>query len=347
MRSRKIFLLFSILIATSALLWFLFGTTRSFAVQGGQNKTAHLIANVKTVAALPFTPEQKLNGESNGRVNVLVLGMSGPGYESPELTDTILIASLNTQNKKVSLISIPRDLLIELPNTTLITRVNTLYLTKKQDDEKHHDYDLNHHTQLVTSKMQEITGLPISYVVLLNVMALEDMVNALGGVNVFVDHNIDDPMFPTTGYGHEKFTLERGWRLLDGATAQKYVRTRHDIRGDFGRMERQQQVIGAIISKARGLNLITDFPKIISLVSTLGNNIQTNANTGEIKRAWSLSKGIDITQIKTMAIDGGRPESLLVDYHPQLGTTIASTLVPREGIFDYSEIQQEIQKILQ
>ena len=346
---RKFKITFGIFLAVSLALigtWFVAGTSRTFSVEGGPSSQNGFLNAVKTFASIPFIPEQDLKGEENLRVNILLLGVSGPGYESPELTDTIVVASLNTETKNIALVSLPRDLLIELPESRLVSRINTLYLVKKQDDERKNNKEFNSHTELVRTKAEEITGLYIPYVILLNVAALEEMVNALEGINIFVEHDIVDPTFPTTGYGYERFTIEKGWRFLDGATAQKYVRTRHDIRGDFGRMERQQQVIGAIINKARGLNLITDFPKILSLVSTLGNNLQTNANNREIKRAWNLSKDIDINRIKTLALDGGQSNSLLVDYRPQLGATIASTLVPRAGIFDYSEIQQAIQAIL-
>src|SRR3989344_1344545 len=338
-----VFLLISL---TAIATWFITGTSRTFSVEGERGETDGFLNAVKTFATIPFIPEQDLLGEENLRVNVLLLGVSGPGYESPELTDTIVVASLNTETKNVALVSIPRDLLIELPESRLVSRINTLYLVKKQDDERINNKDSSSHTELVRTKTEEITGLAIPYVILLNVSALEEMVNALEGINIFVERDIVDPTFPTPGYGSERFVLEKGWRFLDGATTQKYVRTRHDIRGDFGRMGRKQQVIGAIINKARGLNLITDFPKILSLVSTLGNNLQTNADTGEIKRAWSLSKDIDINQIKTLALDGGQSDSLLIDYHPQLGVSIASTLVPKAGIFDYSQIQQAIQAIL-
>ena len=327
-----------------AFSWLVLGSTRSFDLRG--NTATGIINAVKTFAAVPFVSEKKLSGEDNLRVNALILGESGPGYESPLLTDTILVASINTQTKELALISIPRDLLIQIPGSKLVSRINTLYLMKKQADEMASIDDFNKHAEYIKSKVEEITGLEIPYVVLINVSGFESAIEALGGINVYVDHDIVDPQFPTTGYGHEYFSLEKGWRFMDGATAQKYVRTRHDIRGDFGRMERQQQVVGAIINKARGLNLILDFSKIFSLVSTLGNNIQTNADTGEIKRTWSFSKNIDVNKIKNLAIDGGRPDSLLTDYRPYLGTGVASTLVPRAGIFNYSEIQNAISSLL-
>ncbi len=335
----------SIGIAVCAVAFVALGGSSSFDVKAGA--TANFLRTARTFATLPFIEETPLTGEDRGRVNILLLGMSGPGYESPMLTDSIVIANINTETKQTSLVSVPRDLLVQLPDNRLVSRINTLYLTKKLDDERAGITDVASHTSLVRAKLEEITGLSIPYAIVLNVAALENVVNALGGVNVFVERDIRDPQFPTTGYGHETFSLDAGWRFLDGATAQKYARTRHDIRGDFGRMERQQQVIAALLAKAKALSLIRDLPKILSLISTLGTNLGTNADAREIKRAWSIAQDINPTNIRTLALDGGQTDSLLTDYRPYLGAGVASTLVPRAGTFDYSEIRARVAELLQ
>lgn len=321
------------------------GGSSAFTVEGA--KAQRIIATVKALAAIPFIQEKTLEGETAGRINVLMLGASGPGYESPLLTDTILVASFAPAANSLALISIPRDLLVEMPNRAgFVTRVNTLYMLSKQDEERNGDTDFRTHVEATRQKVEEITDLTIPYAALMNVRAFEEIVNAVGGVNVYVDREIRDPRFPTLGFGYEVFTLAQGWRFLDGRNAERYVRTRNDIRGDFGRMERQQQVIEALIAKARALRLIADFPKLFSLFTALGGNIQTTFEAGELKRAWALVNKENAPRIKTLAIDGGRPDSLLVDYRPRLGARVAATLVPRAGTFDYSEIQDKIQGLL-
>ncbi|MEK7097894.1 MAG: LCP family protein, partial [Patescibacteria group bacterium] len=184
----------------------------------------------------------RLKGEERDRINILFLGMPGGGNDAPFLTDTLIIASIKPSTSQLALMSLPRDLLVELTDQKIITKINALFRMN----------ELNH--DLIINKVKEITGQPIDYYAVMDISAAEKITDALGGLNVLVPDDINDTQFPTPDHGVETFSVQKGWRFFDGATIQKYLRTRHSPDGDFARMRQQQAVIEAIRKKIFGFN---------------------------------------------------------------------------------------------
>ena len=310
---------------------------KAFSVQAQTFSTGIKLA----LGSLPLIPSEKLGGEGYGAVNILLVGRAGPGWIAGDLADSIIILQLKP-NTAALFISIPRDLFVEAPGTRIAMRINTLATLGEQEARRTgKQNEAETRTALLRQKSEEISGLSFPYVVLVDVEAVEEIVTALGGVQVDVAKKIHDPAFPTPGGGIETFTIDEGWRVIDGRTAGKYVRTRHDAEGDFGRMRRQQQVIEAALAKARGLKLVNDFGKILELIAISEEHVAYNFSTRELKRLWELTRDFETANLRFLALD--RTDlNLLESKTVSLSGVAAPVLVPRAGMFEYEEIQMRI-----
>jgi len=288
-------------------------------------KTAYIAVTEKINNRAPGP----LKGEDRDRVNILFLGMPGAGNDAPYLTDSLIVASVKPSTDQLALMSLPRDLLVELPTSRIRTKINALF----QMNERSPD--------LIMKKVEEITGEPIDYYIALDISVTEKITDALGGLNVLVPEDIRDTEFPTPDHGVETFSVQKGWRYFDGATVQKYLRTRHSPDGDFARMRQQQAVLEALRKKIFGLNLLYDLPSVLSLYREAADNLQTDLTANDIRRLYDIAKNISYDKVIQKVVDGDpkKPDSLLTSKTITLGGKPAFVLVPKKGMFDYSEIQ--------
>lgn len=348
-KTGKLFLLFFLFAVTGGAVWLgIFAFNLTFAgtenpngaARNQTNPNAEKIANdfsFSEIIKLPFAKEAELKKDESERTNILILGMSGEGYESPELTDTILIASIseNSEKNKITLISLPRDLWVEIPGFGYFGKLNSLYLLGKKRDRENP-------FALIIAKISEITGITPQYSIAVDVSALSRVVDSLGGINVWVENDLRDPNFPTKNFGTEVFEVKQGWRYFDGQTAAKYVRSRHTAYGDFDRIKRQQQVLLALKNKAAGLNPIYDLPKFFSLLDALKNNIALNLDLAEIKTLWNLSKNFGPNDLKGIVVDADATKNLIASGTAETLNGAASILHPLEGFEKYEKIKEYI-----
>ncbi|MCR4323134.1 MAG: LCP family protein [Candidatus Azambacteria bacterium] len=278
--------------------------------------------------------EAPLEGETRDRINILLLGMTGVPHPAPFLTDTIIVASIKPSTHQLAFLSLPRDLLVKLP-TGARTKINALFAMNGRDP------------SLLAQTIETITGQSIDYYLVLDVSSVEQIVNSLGGLNVLVPDDINDPAFPTDADGIETFTVEKGWRYFDGTTVQKYLRTRHSVGGDFARMRQQQAVIEALRKKVFGLNMLYDFPTVISLFRTITAHIQTDINEEEVKSFYDIAQNISYDNVIHTVIDGNPrdTEAPLKSTTIELGGMPAFVLVPKTGDFDYYSITETAENI--
>ena len=180
-----------------------------------------------------------------------------------------------------------------------------------------------------------VTGEPVDYFFVMDFAGFESVVDALGGITVEVPKDFYDPRYPGKNYSYETFQLKKGWQRLDGSTALKYVRERHDDpEGDFGRAKRQQQVLQAIKEKAYSPGTYLNFFRINSLFESVAENVETDVTLLEMQSFYELSKTLDTAHVTTQVIDAWKPESLLRVDHLMLGGVRAFILVPRTGTWE-------------
>ncbi len=209
--------------------------------------------------------------DGSTRLNLLLLGIdrrpgeTGLAYR----TDTIIIASLDPKTHSVGLLSIPRDLYVQLPGYSAKQRINTALALGEQQR-------AGYGPTLAMQTIQSNIGMPINDYVIADFNALIKLVDTIGGIDVDVPTPIADYNFPDMGYGYDPLILSAGLQHLDGYTAQKYARTRHGD-SDFDRARRQQQVLFAIRDRVLSVGSL---PQLILQAPSLYASVSQNVSTG-------------------------------------------------------------------
>ncbi len=333
MRWKRIFfvLIASILLAFGSLVaFFLYKSLSiSHSIQIDNSPSTSFFSDVRRLASSFIEKRPLLRGEADGRIDILLLGRAGERYPGRNLTDTVMLMSIDTVGKKVALLSLPRDLYAPIPGTSLYTKINSLYQYGLSQDDG---------VAPLRASVEEITGQTIDYFFILDFDGFEKAIDALGGIQVEVPRDFYDPRYPGKNYSYETFEIKKGWQPLDGVTALKYVRERHnDPEGDFGRAKRQQQVIQAIKDKAFSLGTFFNIFAVSGALDALGESVQTDMSLDDMGGLLRLAKTLDTKNVATVVVDAWKRESLLRVSHIQVGPVAAFILVPRVG--NWSEIR--------
>lgn len=185
-----------------------------------------------------------------GKVNILLLGVDSRGEEKSR-TDTIMVAQFDPKQKTAKVVSIMRDIYVEIPEYDSY-KVNTAYFLGG--------------AELLRKTLKENFDLDLHYYALVDFKGFEKVVDALAPNGIEID--VEKPMSEKIGV-----SLEPGVQNLNGKELLGYARYRQDAQGDFGRVERQQEVINALKDEIVSLNGVTKLPKIVGTVQPF---IETN-----------------------------------------------------------------------
>ncbi|MBT3864566.1 LCP family protein [Candidatus Peregrinibacteria bacterium] len=246
-------------------------------------------AIVKAIASIDFnaillSAGADLEEDAGNRTNFLLLGTGGGEHDGADLTDTIILVSLNRDNGTISLVSIPRDLHIENPELQS-ARINEIYFYAKEkfgDSEEGLEYLLE--------KVEEFSGIEIPYYIKIDFDGFTEIIDALGGIDIYVEEKLYDPFYPREGtIGFELFSLSKGRHHLDGETALKYARSRKTT-SDFDRSKRQQDILYAIKEKALQTKTILSKSKLTNLLDTVKKNFETNLSVREFLTLGALAE---------------------------------------------------------
>lgn len=277
-----------------------------------------------------------LNGEGDGRINILLLGKGGDQHEGGQLTDTLMIASVDPINNGVVMLSIPRDLWVK-PDDLWPMKINAVYTSAKEQALYKNAKDTAAAEKAgidATEKaVEDYLGVKINYYAMVDFTAFEESVNILGGITVNLPEPYSDP---TMKIGKKYLNLPAGANQLDGGTALGLARSRYGAeRGDFDRGRNQQLVIIGIKDKMLSMGTFVNPLKISQLISTFGNRVQTNFSTDDLMRLYELSKSIpneSITNVD-LAMEG---EAVV-----QTGSIGGQSVVyPIAGVDDFSEVKK-------
>ncbi len=284
-------------------------------------------------------PVDKLNKEGDGRVNILVLGIGGPGHDGPDLTDTIMLASVDTINDKVDLISIPRDLWVQT-NGYSAAKINSIYPNAKYASKsKNETGKIRDALSPLDKKITEVTGVSINYHVIVNFKAFKDAVNAVGGVSFNVPEELYDPTIAWENK-YNPVIAQKGYQHFNGARALLYAKSR-ETSSDFARGERQRLLIVALKDRVLSLGTFSNPIKISNLLDSFGNNVYTDFDLTSVKCLYKQGSQIPSSNIKSL--DLVTPPHALLTTGPNGGQ---STVFPRAGLFVYSDIQNYVRSTL-
>lgn len=247
----------------------------------------------------------ELPTDENGMVNILLLGQGGSDHDGIDLTDSIIIASIDaTKTKSVVLLSLPRDLYFLSTNDGGKGRLNSIYRDEKYALRRK-GWDVSPASQeamrIVAKEIGEHLNVHLSHVIKVDFEGFAQGVDAVGGVEIDVPENIVDTEYPGPNYTYETFSINKGIQTLDGATALKYVRSRHST-SDFGRSARQQQVITALVEKVQNEGLLRRPQTIGNLLQVIGQHMETTLTLRELMGLGGLGSTINRSRIYTMQL---------------------------------------------
>jgi len=235
--------------------------------------------------------------EGKERVNMLVLGIDErESEEGPWRTDTMIVLTIDPLTKSGGMLSIPRDLWVPIPGYGE-GRINTAHYLGDL-----YDYP-GGGPALAMRTVEYNLGVPIHHYVRLNFRAFVELVDQIGGIDIYVPEEINDPTYPDAHYGYDPLHIPAGWVHMDGELALKYARTRHSPGGDFDRARRQQQVLRAILEKVTRLDLLPELARQApQLWTTLSDSVQTDLQLDEIVSLAYLATQIPEENIRAAVI---------------------------------------------
>lgn len=210
-------------------------------------------------------------------VNILLMGIDARQGEQKARSDTMIVASLNYELGKIVLLSIPRDTRIEgRDRTGKINMVNQLQGPEESCKE-----------------VSRLLGKDVDYYVLTNFQGFEQMIDTLGGVDMYVDINL-------RSYSNGVF-LEKGDRHLNGKEALTYARFRETQEGDIGRTARQQRLLKALVQRISRKETVSHLPR---LLAQFRENVQSNVSLSDIVYLTNLIPGLSEDDIINQTLPG-------------------------------------------
>lgn len=209
---------------------------------------------------------------------ILLTGRWGWNHDAPDLTDTIILAGVNPEKETITLLSLPRDLWVEYPNSSRKWKINRIY-----------ESFLSLGKETAISKLQEkvteITGKEIDYYMNIDFAGFIEVVDALGWVQVTLEENFVDYSYPDWNLGYKTFILRKGTWTLDGEVALMYARSRHST-SDFDRSLRQQEIISSLKEKAWKLWYLKDAWKVYELYGLFKEYVETDMGITDMVKLW-------------------------------------------------------------
>ena len=242
-----------------------------------------------------FTPAKGFPGED--KLTIVCMGIddswtnSDVVYTSQSRTDTLFVMTLDLVNKKATMLSIPRDTYTHIAGTHDSTKINAAYATGGPER--------------TVATVNEFLGTNATHYLVLNIDATKKMVDALGGVDVDVEH----PMHYHDKWGHLSIDLQPGVQHLDGSTAVGFARYRHPDAGkrptpedgDERRMYRQHVLLRAMVDKAKSFANVTQAPHLVDVAMS---TIRTDFTRQQLFDIAAIFKGIQQNDIQTASIPG-------------------------------------------
>lgn len=282
-----------------------------------------------------------LKGAKEGRTNILFLGYGGKGNPGGTLADTDLLFSYNYADKKVALVSFPRDLYVPIGKTGSYNKLNYAYASGEENPKA-----TGGGGTVASETIANITDVPVHYYVSMDFVGFVKLIDTLGGVSVNVEKAINDPYYPddrvvngeyikTNGYS--PFKLSAGVQKFDGSTALKFARSR-ETTSDFDRARRQQVLLEAIKDKATSVGVLSNPKKVVDIINVLGGHLRTNLSVAEAETFVGVAKEIKSDNITNKVLDNSA-SGLLVEDSGDVGYY----LKPKVG--NFSQIKSLVKNI--
>ena len=256
----------------------------------------------------PINPFPRWTREDS--LNFLVVGIDRRTPDEIYRTDSVVLANVDLRAGRATLISIPRDLLVDIPGYGQ-DRINAAYGVGENEHRP------GGGLALLRETVRRNFGVPVNHYAVVDFNCFRGAVDALGGVTLTVPQRIYDPHYPTDDYGYQVVTFEPGLQWMDGERALEYARTRYGDT-DFGRMRRQQQLLEALREQALQVRSLAALPQAVGACSGMASDL----NILDLVALGSAAREIKPSDISMRVID----ERMATPYTTPLG---AAVLLPR------------------
>lgn len=238
-------------------------------------------------------------------INILILGVDTREVEGDQNADVIMIARVDFTTKEVRVVSIPRDLQVEVPGHGL-SKINGAYNIGVKENPDNEVAGV----AMMRDTIQYNFGVPIHEFVLVDFEGFEEVIDAVGGITIVVPERIEDDAYPTEDFGTTTLIIEAGKQHMDGETALAYSRTRHQD-SDNERRDRQMLVIRALLDKGQSLGSVT---KITGIIQAAGDTVMTSIGWDKqlalVDIALTLDqRNIEMTNITEPLVTPGTSEN--------------------------------------
>ena len=261
-------------------------------------------ADALPVRSMPVVPTL-LKGETEGRINLLVLGAPGEGKPGGDLTDTMFIMSLDPVNHQTKLINIPRDLWVKMPSPYYgeKQKINVAFAAAKY--QKLGRADLNDMTSPamqagfagVDNVIKEVMGVSIQYHLYISGGGFEKAIDAVGGIELDIKRRLYDPMLALEN-GKSALILPAGKQTVSGKKALLY--TRSQASWGSSRAERAQQVINALLGKVLSLGTLSNPAKLQQMMQAFAGSAYSDMTLSEAFRLYGMVR--DSSNMQTLDV---------------------------------------------
>ena len=263
------------------------------------------IKNLVTFGSFKIGNKNKLQGEPEDKINILLLGVGGKGHDGAYLSDTIILASVEPSTNKIALLSIPRDLYVPIGDRGW-HKIN--HASAYGEAEK-----TGHGAELAQETVSKIFGVPVHYYVRVDFDGFKQIIDDVGKVKIYIENSFTDKEYPDNNYGYDPVSFSEGWEIMDGDRALKYARSRHGDNGegsDFSRSRRQQKVLAAVKEKINSLSFWLNPKKVGQVLADLDNHITTNMESWEIISLAKIVKNSNLDNINHTVLTEGPDDEL-------------------------------------
>jgi LCP family protein required for cell wall assembly len=295
-------------------------------------------------ALKPNQSADLLRGQDSGRVNVLLLGRDGTTTKNPDVTNTIILASIDTVNNTATFISVPSNLWVNVPGLGVM-KISAAW---QAGEDKYLGSDATGSTntkaleagyKMVDSSVSQVLGLNVNYNLLVNMQALSQLVNTVGGVNVNVPSTLTDPTMAWENENNDVI-VQQGSQNLTGKQALLYVMSK-ETTSDFSRDQRQRQVLTALFTKMTSLSTYANPVELDSLIKTFGNNLNSDLSLHDAAKLSVIANSVSSSNITSLDLTSS-PNHYIVTGNVD-GESVD---LPAAGLFSYSPIKSYLSKQL-
>jgi LCP family protein required for cell wall assembly len=282
LRGRRVVDYLALVLVCVALVAFYAAAYRGSAPWAGAfAKVFAPLANPPAVVTTPGQDASPPAWTGTERLNILLLGVdSRDDTSATKNTDTMIVLSLDPVNKTGAMLSIPRDLYVDRPGV-FTDKINAAYAFGGYD--------------LARKVVEDLLGIRLNAYALVDFDAFTKIIDSVGGVVIDVRRPVRDESYPTPDYGIERLDITAGPQLMDGQTALRFARSRHDT-NDYSRAQRQQLVLSALRIRMAEGDFLRGFP---SLIDRVGSVVQTNFDPANILPLAQFGTGIDGDAIRS------------------------------------------------